>query len=179
MTDAEHAALPTVRSADEYVAAIRDTVGHLVAMDVRTGGNQASRHATRALHIALRRLDSGTVTGPGANDVRAAVAELAELTGWLLIDANRHEPARRANQLALALARAAGDRSMELFVTHNISLQATYLRRPGSRPGSHRTGVGPKPSHATVGIDVSAAGGPRLCADGLVESGIPAARSCS
>ena len=127
MTDAH-----PVWSADEYVAAIRDTVGHLVAMDVRAGGNQASRHATRALRTALRRLNSGAFTGPQANDVRAAVAELAELTGWLLIDANRHEHARRANRLSLSLARAAGDRSMELFVTHNISLQATYLRRPRS-----------------------------------------------
>lgn len=132
MTDAEYAAVATWWSADEYVAAIRDTVGHLVAMDVRTGGNQASRHATRALRTALRRLNSGAIAGPTADDVRVAVAELAELTGWLLIDANRHEPARRANRLALALARAAGDRSMELFVTHNISLQATYLRRPRS-----------------------------------------------
>jgi len=127
MTDAH-----PVWSADEYVAAIRDTVGHLVAMDVRAGGNEASRHATRALRTALRRLNSGAFTGPQANDVRAAVAELAELTGWLLIDANRHEHARRANRLSLSLARAAGDRSMALFVTHNISLQATYLRRPRS-----------------------------------------------
>ena len=115
-----------IGSTDDYVEAIHDTVRDLVAMDVRAGGNVASRHATRALRTALRGLRRDLQRA----DVTVAVAELAELTGWLLIDANRHEQARRANQVSLALARAGGDRSMELFVTHNISLQATYLRQP-------------------------------------------------
>lgn len=113
--------------ADEYVAAIHDAVGRLVAMDVRGGGNEASIHATRALRTALRRMRGASRP---TTDVVVAVAELAELTGWLLIDANRHGPASRANHVALRLARAGGDRAMELFVLHNISLQSTYLRRP-------------------------------------------------
>ncbi len=115
---------------DEYAEAIHHTIGQLVAMDVRAGGNEASRHATRTLSTQLRRSRREAAGRPLARDVTVALAELAELTGWLLIDANRHHQARRANEVSLRLARAGGDRSMELFVTHNMSLQATYLRQP-------------------------------------------------
>jgi hypothetical protein len=114
---------------DDYVAAIHKTVWDLVAMDVKFGGNEASRHAVRALSAVRQRLP-GDTGARRTRDLYAAVAELAELTGWLLIDANRHDAARRANRLSMTLARICGDRSMELFVTHNMSLQATYLRQP-------------------------------------------------
>jgi hypothetical protein len=115
---------------DDYVAAIHETVRDLVAMDVKFGGNEASRHAVRALCAVRRRLRGGTRGARRTRDLYAAAAELAELTGWLLIDANRHQAARRANRLSMTLARTCGDRSMELFVIHNVSLQATYLRQP-------------------------------------------------
>jgi hypothetical protein len=114
--------------ADEQVAALHATIQRLVAMDVRFGGDEASRHATRALRAMRRTL--GANPAMWSRDLTAAVAELAELTGWLLIDAHRHDAADRANRLSRTLARMSGDRSMELFVTHNMSLQATYLRRP-------------------------------------------------
>lgn len=115
---------------DEYVTAIHETIRQLVAMDVHAGGNEASGHAIRALRTQLWAARRDAAGRPLARDVTVALAELAELTGWLLIDANRHQLARRANALSLRLAVAGGDRLMELFVTHNISLQATYLRRP-------------------------------------------------
>lgn len=115
---------------DEYVTAIHETIRQLVAMDVRAGGNEASGHAIHALRTQLWRSRHDAAGRPLVRDVTVALAELAELTGWLLIDANRHALARRANALSLRLAVEGGDRSMELFVTHNISLQATYLRQP-------------------------------------------------
>jgi hypothetical protein len=53
---------------------------------------------------------------------------------------------------------------MELFVTHNISLQATYLRRVAARPRRHRTGAGPRPSHVAPRVDVPARDPLRLLA---------------
>lgn len=115
---------------EDYVASIYETVHSLVALDVAAGGNEAARSAVPALSAVLRRLHPAGHTRRWERDLHAAAAELAELTGWLLCDANRQRAARRANRIAMTLARRCGHRSMELFVIHNMSLQATYLRRP-------------------------------------------------
>ncbi|WP_242911362.1 hypothetical protein [Actinomadura terrae] len=114
----------------DYADALRQKVQQLVALDVRFGGDQTSDLAMRALVAVSRDLELRGVRRRAEHDVQAAVAELAEVTGWLLCDANRHALSYRVNRRALDLARGAGDRSMELFVLHNMSLQATYLRRP-------------------------------------------------
>jgi tetratricopeptide (TPR) repeat protein len=115
---------------EDQAAAVRDAVQRLVALDVANGGDQASIIATRALRTAEPMLAPGAYEPKAERDLRAAVAELAEITGWLLCDANRHAESLARNRQALGLARLAGDHSMELFVIHNLSLQATYLRRP-------------------------------------------------
>ncbi|QXJ21225.1 hypothetical protein AGRA3207_002059 [Actinomadura graeca] len=115
---------------DEYAAGLRGRVQSLVGLDVRFGGDHTSVLALRALAAVDRDLERRGIRRRAGRDVRAAVAELAEVTGWLLCDANRQGPSYRVNRRALELARTAGDSSMELFVVHNMSLQATYLRRP-------------------------------------------------
>lgn len=111
----------------EHVATIRATAGHLVALDGLHGGRDLWPLAVRAFRAAYARLGS---CAPGvARDAHAAVAELAELAGWLLFDAEQHADARSMNHEALALARAAGDRSMELLITQNMSMHAAYLGR--------------------------------------------------
>lgn len=115
---------------EAQVAAVRAAVSRLVALDVATGGGRASVVATRALRTAETMLAPRAFEPKVERDLRAAVAELAEVTGWLLCDANRHGASLARNRQALRLAHSVGDRSMELFVIHNMSLQATYLRRP-------------------------------------------------
>jgi tetratricopeptide (TPR) repeat protein len=134
--------------ADEVVA-IGESVRRLVALDVASGGDRTSVVATRVLRTAETMLMPGAHDRRAGRDLRAAVAELAELTGWLLCDANRHSESLARNRRALELARLAGDRSMELFVIHNLSLQATYLRRPERslelvRPVLDRGGLTPR-----------------------------------
>jgi tetratricopeptide (TPR) repeat protein len=122
---------PVAPAGEAYVAAIHDTIARLVALDVDAGGNTAARRAVAVLPDVLGRLRPGRHERRHARDLCAAAAELAEVAGWLLCDANRHAEADRANRVALSLSRRCGHRSMELFVLHNMSLQATYLRRPG------------------------------------------------
>lgn len=64
MTGAGLVALSSAWSAEQYVAATHETVRHLVALDVRAGGDQTSRQATRALRTALRRWRVDTAIGP-------------------------------------------------------------------------------------------------------------------
>ncbi|MGH3829242.1 MAG: tetratricopeptide repeat protein [Pseudonocardiaceae bacterium] len=115
---------------EDYIAAIRDSVQHLVTLDIKFGGDAVSVYAMRIFRAVWHRLRQGAYRADCERDLHAAGAELAELTGWLLCDANRQLAARRVNHAAMTLAQISGDRSMGLFVTHNMSLQATYLRRP-------------------------------------------------
>jgi hypothetical protein len=115
---------------EQYVAAVRESVQELVALDVKFGGDSTSALAVRALSLVRHRLNSGRYRRGIRRDLQAATAELAELSGWLLCDANRQIAADRINHEAVALSRLSGDRAMELFTIHNMSLQATYLRRP-------------------------------------------------
>lgn len=86
-----------------------------------------------ALRFVLARLAGRAPLDPGAGRaVYAAAAELAEVTGWLLFDAERYGAAVRAGRHALRLARLAGDRSMELFTLHNLALLAGWVGRPGT-----------------------------------------------
>ncbi len=137
LTEDEQALLRLYTGLDEnapagenQVVAIRESVQRLVALDVVSGGDRTSILATRALQAAEPMLAPGAYNAKVERDLRAAVAELAEVTGWLLCDANRHSMSRARNRQALGLARLAGDHSLELFITHNLSLQATYLRQP-------------------------------------------------
>jgi tetratricopeptide (TPR) repeat protein len=117
--------------ADEaYVVAVRELVRELVALDVEFGGDRTSALAVQGLSQVRRHLVPGRFRPHLRRDLWAATAELAELSGWLLCDANQQAAADRINQEAVALSRLSGDRSMELFTLHNMSLQATYLRRP-------------------------------------------------
>jgi hypothetical protein len=63
-------------------------------------------------------------------ELHAAVGELAEVTGWFLYDAGKHNLVRAVNQEALHLHRLAGDRSTELLTLQNMSLHAGDLERP-------------------------------------------------
>jgi tetratricopeptide (TPR) repeat protein len=132
-----------------HVNAIRESVQRLVGLDVRSGGGRTSIIALRVLRAAELTLAPGAHRARVGHDLQAAVAELAEITGWLLCDANRHSASLASNRRALGLARLAGDHSMELFVTHNLSLQATYLRQPEHslklvRPILDRGGLTPR-----------------------------------
>ncbi len=110
----------------EYVEGVRAAVRELVALDGRRGGVGTSRQAVRWFR-SVRRMVPGSA---GDRDFAAAAAELGEVTGWLLYDADRQVSARRVNREALELSRLAGDRSMELFVLTNMSMQSLYVHRP-------------------------------------------------
>jgi len=54
------------------------------------------------------------------------MAELAEVAGWLLFDANRQDAAAELNRQALRLAQLNGDRALEMLTLQNMSLQAHW-----------------------------------------------------
>jgi tetratricopeptide (TPR) repeat protein len=123
--------LPPTAPADHgYVEAVRTTIGRLVGLEVQYGGSDIADLGVHSFRAAHRRIAAG-VEPALARDLQAATAELAEVAGWLLHDADRQEAAHQMNNEGLFLARLSGDRSMELFILANASLQALFTRRPG------------------------------------------------
>jgi transcriptional regulator with XRE-family HTH domain/tetratricopeptide (TPR) repeat protein len=114
----------------DYIAGIGATVQRLVGLEIAHGGSVIADLGVSGFRSAQRRLAAG-VSPRLTRDLQAAAAEMAEVAGWLLHDADRQEEARQMNNEGLFLARLSGDRSMELFILANASLQALFTRQPG------------------------------------------------
>jgi hypothetical protein len=98
-------------------------------LDQRIGGNETSPLIERAFRQIRRRIDNSEIKKGVGRDIYAVAAEVAEVAGWSLYDAGEYEKAEHLNHESINLARLAGDRSMELFVLQNMSMQAGHLGR--------------------------------------------------
>lgn len=113
----------------EYVEGLHRDIEDYVRLDQQQGGSVTSKLIVQGFHQARRRIETSEVEPGLATDALSAVAEIAEVAGWSLYDAEHHLQAQTLNTTALHLARAAGNRSMELFVLQNISMHAGDLGR--------------------------------------------------
>ena len=100
-------------------AGIHDLIARLAALDAVAGSGAAVDDAVVAFGRAARLVGAD-------RDVRAAVAELGELTGWLLFDAERQAQARRTNRIALGLAE---DPRLRWFILSNQALASVHTGR--------------------------------------------------
>ncbi|MGH3673840.1 MAG: helix-turn-helix domain-containing protein, partial [Pseudonocardiaceae bacterium] len=103
----------------DYVESLHETIKHLAALDGVHGGADVAPLALRSFRRAQLILREGRYEPASERDLEAVTAEIGELSGWLLFDAERHEECRQVNAEALTLARIAGDVSMEWFVLSN------------------------------------------------------------
>ncbi|MET9609489.1 DNA-binding protein [Streptomyces sp. NPDC006512] len=132
-----------------HAAALR-TVRRLVALDTEHGATAAVpavREAVRS--FPQLSADPGSLHAEDA-DRLAALAELAEVIGWILFDAGLHPQARRMNARALALAGLCGDRWTARLVLLNHSMLEAHTGRPRAALASAARAVGPKPLPARV-----------------------------
>ncbi|GAA3517782.1 hypothetical protein [Actinocatenispora rupis] len=146
MTDRGHDASPPVPAVlpvgppgDDPEGWLRESARRLVALDGRTGGEQVADLAARTValardHLVRHRVARGSVArsrraADTVRGIRCAAAELAQVAGWIHVDAERHAEATRLNRTALRLARAAGDRDTELLTLLVTTLHETQLGR--------------------------------------------------
>jgi tetratricopeptide (TPR) repeat protein len=111
------------------VELIHATSQRLVALEMEFGGNEVASLAVRCFRSVQRQI-AGHPSGQ-TRELQAATAELAEVAGWLLHDADQQEAARAMNNEALFMTRLAGDTSMELLILANASLMALFTHQPG------------------------------------------------
>ena len=88
----------------DYLGELRRTIPHLVALDGMHGGAEIAPIALRSFRRAQRILSEGRYVPAIERDLEAVTAELGELSGWLLFDAERQDQARAVNAEALNLA---------------------------------------------------------------------------
>ncbi|WP_433872365.1 hypothetical protein [Saccharopolyspora sp. CA-218241] len=120
---------PDAPAASDYLDEMRRTISHLVALDGVHGGAEVASIALRCFRRAQRILAEGHYLPTIERDLEAVTAELGELSGWLLFDAERHDEARAVNAEALELAHVAGDASMQWFILTNQALASVHVGR--------------------------------------------------
>ncbi|WP_413100981.1 helix-turn-helix domain-containing protein [Streptomyces sp. Inha503] len=120
--------LNEARGAD-FAQAIRETSHRLVVLDNELSGVSIAEPAGRAFKIVHRRLGAGDYDPRYERDIQSAAAELAEVAGWVLWDAERDDAAQRFNHEALLLANVSGDRSIELLTLQNMAMQSEWRGR--------------------------------------------------
>jgi tetratricopeptide (TPR) repeat protein len=126
----------------DYIETVRQDIKAFVRHDQQYGGAVTSPLILRALRRVRRRMDSSEVPDKLFRDMNSAAAELAEVAGWSLYDAEEHAQAEQANHEALKLARLAGDRSMELFILQNMSMHEGHLARARDSLNTARLALG-------------------------------------
>ncbi|SEB81262.1 helix-turn-helix domain-containing protein [Streptomyces melanosporofaciens] len=113
----------------DFAQAIRETSHLLVVLDNELSGVSIAEPAGRAFKVVHRRLGAGDYDPRYERDIQSAAAELAEITGWALFDAERDGAARRFNQEALFLANLSGDRSIALLTLQNMAMHSEWRGR--------------------------------------------------
>ncbi|MER5542462.1 helix-turn-helix transcriptional regulator [Streptomyces sp. NPDC002589] len=113
-----------------FAHTIREMSRRFIVLDNEMNGLPIADVAARSFKKVHRRLGEGDYDRTAEHDIQAAAAELAEVAGWALFDAEKHGPARRFNQEALFLAKLSGDRAIELLIMQNMAMQAGWVGRP-------------------------------------------------
>jgi tetratricopeptide (TPR) repeat protein len=121
--------LPPDSADQDYVAAVRDSVQHLVRLDNLLGGNDLAAVATRFFATVQRQLKEGRYHRAIERELHVAAAELGELSGWLLFDAGQNDRANSLYREAMLLLRTASDPGIELLTMQNMACQALLLHR--------------------------------------------------
>ncbi|MFF4407793.1 helix-turn-helix domain-containing protein [Streptomyces sp. NPDC001404] len=116
---------------DVDIEHMRTTVGYLLDHDNRHGGAVVAPVAVQVWRAGQKRLDTGLVPDSVHPEYLAAVAEVAEIAGWLLFDAGRQEESRAAFLESHMLARHAVDKPMGWFALDMLAMHGIENEQPG------------------------------------------------
>lgn len=119
---------PVGASGGSEDAGYRPQFNALLAHDRKFGGDHVADAGLQLWRHEQGILDRTVDPEP---DRVAAVAELAEVAGWLCYSAGRYAEARHAFSESLTLARHCGDLGMQWFATDMLAMVATAQGRPG------------------------------------------------
>ncbi|MFD4834500.1 helix-turn-helix domain-containing protein [Streptomyces uncialis] len=114
---------PAAEDSEDITEHARASVAHLLDHDNRFGGDHVATAAVQVWRSGQRTLDTSS------KQHLAAVAELAEVAGWILFDADRQDEARHALLEAHMYARLAGDGPLQWFVLDLVAMHSLHTGR--------------------------------------------------
>ncbi|MFI9628045.1 XRE family transcriptional regulator [Streptomyces sp. NPDC052042] len=106
---------------------VRSAVAHLLQHTSRFGGAHVADAVVQVWRAEQRKLDR---LAEASTQLVGAVSEIAQIAGWILIDAHRTDEARRAFVEAQMLARQAGDGPRLWFSLDMLSMHGVQEDRP-------------------------------------------------
>ncbi|MFJ8790447.1 helix-turn-helix domain-containing protein [Streptomyces sp. NPDC102462] len=104
---------------------VRTAVAHFLEHDNRHGGDHVADAAKQVWKAEARKPETYE-----SKKRLADVAEIAEVAGWLLFDADRQEEARQAFMESRHLAELAGDKPMRWFALDMLAMQDVQEGNP-------------------------------------------------
>jgi hypothetical protein len=109
------------RIGSDLVHRVEARIHHLRRMDDYIGGRDSLGIVAREVEVTAALLRGATYPEPIRAALLAALAELCQLTGWVLDDAGRHEQAIRYYVTGVHAAEEAGDRSLAANLLSTMS----------------------------------------------------------
>ncbi|MGH3319014.1 MAG: hypothetical protein ACRDN9_02340 [Streptosporangiaceae bacterium] len=127
---------------------LESRVARLRRLDDVLGGGGLRALADEELRLAFALLRQGTYTAPTERRLLIATADLAQLAGWVSVDAGFHGAGQRYYVAALHAAHAAGDGPLGAYVLASMSYQLAQVGDPReatrlavtARDGARRSG---------------------------------------
>jgi tetratricopeptide (TPR) repeat protein len=119
---------PPMATRDAGDEDVRGRFAHLLAHDSQFGGDYVADAGLQVWRAEQAVLDQ--TVDPSLGQV-SAVAELAEVAGWLCYSAGRNAEARVAFGTALDLARYGRDHGMQWFAADMLAMVAVAQEKPG------------------------------------------------
>ncbi|MFJ9339872.1 DNA-binding protein [Streptomyces sp. NPDC101733] len=141
---------PTAGRAPAVLTLARDAVERLVRLDVARGATAALPAVRETLRLIPELAADPDGLRPYGPDPLAALAELAEVAGWILFDAGRYRQARAMNARSLTLAGLCGDRWTARLTLLNHSMLTAHTGRARTALRVAARVAGPRPLPARV-----------------------------
>ena len=120
------------------VAGIEEATTYFSAVDAEVGGGLSREAAVGQLKYAVDLLRYASYSDAVGNRLLAAVAELADIVGWMCHDSGMKGPAQRYLLYGLQAARESTDPRAALLVVGALTDLGRHLRWAGDHPGSLR-----------------------------------------
>lgn len=119
---------PPSVSADADVQHMRTTIDHVLEHDNRYGSDAVASAAVQVWKCAQRKLDSGVVTSQVQSEYLRTLAELAQVSGWLLFGSGKPAESRSAFLESHMLALQAGDKPAKWFALDMLAMHGIEHR---------------------------------------------------
>lgn len=131
IADSESAMVGEQQGCDGDIAHMKSSAESFLSHADKCGADTVASAAVQVWRSAQRKLDNGSIPDREQSLYLSAVAESAQVAGWLLFDAGRWDAARTAFMESHILADHAGDRAKKWFALDMLAMLDIEIAQPG------------------------------------------------